>query len=237
MLRDFLDSLRLRADRPDRLEVVLCRDADDAETAAFRYEGLALRPVVAPPGATMGRLNNLCLEAATGRYVMLVNDDIVVRTQGFDSRIAAVLEREADGHVLVHVNDGIFGASLCTFPLLSRRTVERIGLCPDAYRRYAIDDHIMHVFRLLRELGHSRIRYLEDVLFEHLNYTLKECAQGKRAYVPRTPPEADWALFHALRPEREQAALRLALEIDGHDRHLPRYRERLAQDGDGGAAS
>ncbi len=227
MLGDFLESLRATSSDPSRIEVVLCHDADDAETAAFRYDGLACRRVVAEPGLTMGALNLRCLSAAGGAWVMLVNDDILVRTPGWDRHMLGLLDGQPDGHLLLHVNDGIFGPKLCTFPMLSRATIGLIGLCHEGYRRYAIDDHISEIFHILRFLGHDRIRYMADVVFEHLNYDLKAGVAGEKVYVPRTPPEHDWALFRSLLGTRRQAALTLALAIDGDARNRDRYRERL----------
>ena len=226
MLRDFLDSLHTMCSDPSILEIVICHDSDDEKTAAFNFDRLSCRRVVARPETSMGALNNLCLSAATGEFVMLVNDDIMVRTPEWDDRIAESLEHETDPHVLVHVNDGIFGPKLCTFPMLSRATIDIIGLCPEDYRRYAIDDHICEIFHILRFLGHNRIRYLDDVLFEHLNYDLKA---GKKEYVPRTPPEHDWALFRSLLESRKEAALALALVIDGDEGNKAGYIKQLAR--------
>jgi hypothetical protein len=227
MLRNFLDSLHATCSDSSRVEVILCQDSDDIETAAFSFNRLTYKRVIAAPGLTMGALNNLCFSVATGEFVMLVNDDIMVRTPEWDRKIIALLDAEPDRHLLIHVNDEIFGQKLCTFPMLSRKTVELIGLCNEGYRRYAIDDHICEIFHILRFLGHDRIRYLDDVLFEHLNYGLKVGMAGEKTYVPRTPPEHDWALFHSLLGERKQAALTLALDIDGHKRNLARYTVQL----------
>jgi hypothetical protein len=227
MLRDFLESLHNTCSDPSYVEVVICHDSDDAETASFAFDGLTCRRVVAEPGMTMGTLNNLCLSAATGDFIMLVNDDILVRTPRWDEKILTLLGAQRDRHVLIHVNDEIFGQKLCTFPMLSRETIAMIGLCNDGYRRYAIDDHICEIFHILRFLGHDRIRYMADVVFEHLNYDLKAGVTGEKVYVPRTPPEHDWALFRSLLDARKQAALTLALSIDGHEENMNRYADQL----------
>lgn len=227
MLEAFLDSLRETCSVPDRIEVVLCHDSDDPETEAFEYDGLSNRKVVLQPGATMGQLNNRCLADASGEYIMLVNDDILVRSQDWDVEILRLLKSEPDPHVLVHVNDEIFGHKLCTFPMLSRQTIELVGLCPDGYRRYAIDDHICEIFHILRFLGHDRIRYMDHVVFEHLNYDLKAGVAGEKVYVPRTPPQHDWELFRNLLDARKKAALKLALAIDGDERNLLKYTAQL----------
>ena len=182
-LRAFLDSLAATAERIAAVEVVLVIDEDDAETRAFEYGAVPLRKVVVPRGLTMGALNMRGYEASSGERIMLCNDDVVVRTQGWDTRLHGVFASYPDGVVLAHVNDGTFKDSLCIFPCVTRAFAELAGgISDEGYRRYRIDDHITNVFNLLAVLGEPRIQYLPDVLFEHHNYATS--VAGQRVYVP-----------------------------------------------------
>jgi glycosyltransferase involved in cell wall biosynthesis len=213
LLRCFLDSLLHTAARPERVEVVLVVDEDDAETLAFRYDGTAVKQVVAPRGLTMGALNARGYAASTGDRVMLCNDDVIVKTRGWDSRIESVFRSFPDEVVLVHVNDGTYKDSLCVFPCVSRRYAELAGgICPEDYRRYRIDDHIYNVFNLLAHLGEFRIQYLPDVLFEHENYAAS--VAGQRVYVPDPViHEHDTGLYLAAFPARKDLAAQLKTRI------------------------
>jgi len=208
-LRRFLDSLCQTADQPARLEVVLVVDEDDAETLSVRHSGIALQQVVVPRGLPMGALNSRGYDASSGDYVMLCNDDVEVRTAGWDSRMEAVFKSFPDGIVLVHVNDGTFKDQLCVFPCVSRAFTELArGICPEDYLRYRIDDHIYNVFNLLVLLGEHRIQYLPDVLFEHHNYAASMA--GQRVYVPDPViHEQDTALYLAKFPMRKDLAVRV----------------------------
>ncbi len=182
-LRTFLDSLAQTAERIADIEVVLVVDEDDAGAIAFTHEGVALRRVVVPRGLTMGALNSRGYAAATGERIMLCNDDVVVRTRGWDTRLDGVFSSYPDDVVLAHVNDGTFKESLCIFPCVTRAFAELAGgICPESYRRYRIDDHVYNVFNLLAILGEHRIQYLPDVLFEHHNYAAS--VAGQRVYEP-----------------------------------------------------
>src|SRR5207249_11524721 len=125
-------------------------NTDDEETRAFRYDGLPVRRAVVAPGLTMGGLNMAGYEASSGRYLILLNDDVIARTRGWDERAREAFAGFPDGVALVHVNDLMFRDSLCTFPFVSRTYCELAGgICPRGYARYRIDDHIVNVFNLL----------------------------------------------------------------------------------------
>src|SRR5947209_6268747 len=126
-LRRFLDSLAATASHPEGLEVVLVVDEDDPASAAVRHDALTIRHVLVPPGQTMGALNMAAYEASAGRYVMLLNDDVVARTAVWDDRLLASFRTFPDEIVLVHVNDTLLRENLCTFPAVSRRFCELAG--------------------------------------------------------------------------------------------------------------
>src|ERR1035441_5630678 len=125
-------SLRANTRHLEQLEVVLVVDHDDEPSVAFQYEGLNIRKVEVAPGLAMGSLNMAGYRAATGKYLMLLNDDIVLQTPGWDERVMEAFRNYSDGIVLVHVNETIFGARLCTFPFLPRTFCELAGgICPE----------------------------------------------------------------------------------------------------------
>jgi glycosyltransferase involved in cell wall biosynthesis len=212
-LARFLDSLAANTSDRESLEVVLVVDDDDP-ASAVTHGGLRVVHAAGPPGRTMGELNQAGYLAASGDFVMLLNDDVVVRTPGWDGRVRPWLDAFPDGVVLVHVNDTLMREHLCTFPLVSRAFCELAGgICPPEYQRYRIDDHIEDVFNLLAALGEKRTIYLPDVVFEHTNGV--EVAGGVREY--HADPEVlalDAPRFQALFPQRKRLALRLLARIE-----------------------
>jgi GT2 family glycosyltransferase/SAM-dependent methyltransferase len=215
-MQRFLDSVLATARRPQGLEIVMVVDSDDSESQKFKYDGLKLITVVVPVGASMGALNMAGYHASKGQYLMLMNDDVIVRTAGWDEKVLAVFSSFPDDIVLVHTEDGIFHEKLCTFPFVSRTFCEMAGgICPEGYFRYRIDDHLYNVFNLLAVLQHKRIAYLPDVVFEHLNYVVNQ--EGAAEYVPNPVIHAnDTTLFDRLLGERKELALKLAGWIDAH---------------------
>jgi GT2 family glycosyltransferase len=213
-LARLLESLAATISRRDAVEVVVVVDEDDAESQAFRHDGVALQKVVVPCGLPMGALNMAGYEESTGRCIMLLNDDVSARTPAWDLKVLECFNAFPDDMLLVHVNDMLFRESLCTFPLVSRAWCEMAGgICPREYRRYRIDDHIGDVFNLLGLLGERRIVYLPDVLFEHFHYDEPEVGQRRYAFNPEIMAE-DAPRFEALRDERKALALRVKRRID-----------------------
>ena len=227
-LRRFLDSVKATTARLDTIEVILVIDADDKGTVELNYGEFPLKPIVVEPGLPMGALNMTGYEAAAGDYIMLLNDDVIVRTEHWDKKALAAFKSFTDGIVLVHVNDRIFEEKLCTFPFLSRIYCEIAGgICPKDYVRYRIDDHIYNVFNLLAVMGKLRILYLPDVIFEHTNYVLNGFRSPEYRPVGRIH-QIDTKRFDELLPERKQLALRLMDHIDFYaDGEKSRMREQL----------
>jgi glycosyltransferase involved in cell wall biosynthesis len=217
-LRRLLDSLRHTVHDATSIEVIVIIDEDDQESQAFEYTGLRLKSILVPPGQTMGSLNLAGYRVAQGRYLMLLNDDVIVRSAGWDTQLARVFEIHPDGIVLAQVNDLIFRDRLCTFPVVSREFCELAeGICSPEYRRYWIDDHIHHVFDLIYLLGYTRRIFLPDVIFQHLNTTQDRSGAGK--YIPEPTIHAlDNRTFEDLLEDRRRLALACVERIEGRVR-------------------
>src|ERR1041384_8055080 len=138
----FLQSVLDTTANPERIEAVIAVDNDDLESQQIAEDRLAFKRVVVPAGSTMGNLNRACFDASSGRYVMLINDDVVLRTSGWDATIAAIFARYPDDVALVHVNDLLFREKLCTFPIQSRRVCLELGVCQPDSQLHNIDDDI-----------------------------------------------------------------------------------------------
>jgi glycosyltransferase involved in cell wall biosynthesis len=216
-LRRLLDSLATTACDPRQIEVIAIIDADDAESVAFSYADIALyHPVIVPPGQTMGELNLAGYRQATGQYLMLLNDDVVVRTPGWDAEFARVFAAWPDGIVLAHVNDLLFRDTLCIFPCVTRAFCELAsGICHPAYHRYRIDDHLHNIFDLIHLLGHTRRVFLPQVVFEHTS------TAGHYSPDPAIL-ELDNRQFEELLDLRRQIALDCLERIEAHS--LPEHR-------------
>ena len=227
----FLDSVWEQAADPSRVEVVLCIDEDDTESHAISHPRLALAKVIGPR-QSMGSLNSACLAQSKGDVVILSNDDIVVRTRGWDDKIRALHESIPDRVYLAYPNDLFKGRRLCTFPIVSRETCRLLeDPFPAAYQGAFIDYHLLDTFkRLDLRLPSSRVVYLPDVIFEHMHYRLKKGAYDE-TYKARGR-FLDDPVFLRLRDERSRMATRLLATITKTGTQpLRRDRPQAAQHG------
>ena len=226
LLQAFLHSVAATAAVPENVEVVLVIDGDDSVSQEITCERLRIRRVVVGPGQTMGALNTAGYEASTGRYLMLLNDDVLARSPAWDTSFRTCFDRFPDEVLLLHVNDRLFESVQCTFPVVSRRFCKLVGgICPTEYVRYRIDDHIEDIFNLLSALGERRTVYLPNVVFEHGNYAVD--AEGVRRYQCDSEKlSADAELFTHFLPQRKALTLRLMEHLHG-GAPVPEWRSRL----------
>jgi hypothetical protein len=153
-----------------RIEVILYVDDDDIGSHQLSSADFRTLLIVGS-GMTMGGYNSACLAQAQGDIVMLVNDDMIFGTPGWDDQLIALDAEYPDKIYLAYGNDLNKGRKLCTFPILSRRTCELlVEPYPTAYHGAFIDIHLFDVFKRLHHGGFDRIRYLEDLLVEHLHF-------------------------------------------------------------------
>ncbi len=209
--RGFFDSLVALTDVSDRLEIVMYLDDDDESSRGLTHEQLTIRAIVGPRQG-MGANNTACSREARGELLMLANDDVVVATRGWDQALRRCHARFPDGIYLAWVNDRFKKHRLSTFPVLSRRVCEVLEEpYPLAYNGGLIDVELFDIFTRLRQLGHNRLIYLDDVVFEHLHYRTGK-SPFDETYRRRGRFDDD-PVFMARRAVRQRQAERLVAAI------------------------
>ncbi len=192
-----------------QVEVILYVDEDD--TSSHDLDSTDFRVVrIIGPALSMGGYNSACLQRARGDVLILANDDMVIRTPGWDDRIRAMNAEFEDRIYLGYANDLFKKSRFCTFPILSRRTCELlVDPYPAEYRRAFIDVHLFDIFKRLQHAGFDRIRYYDDLVFEHLHYRTGKAPYDETYGYARNGRFADDPTFIALTAMRSAAANRL----------------------------
>lgn len=212
-VRRVFESLAAHTSRLEDLEVVLYVDEDDEAGRDFSDDGFRVVKIVGPR-ASMGTYNTACLKRASGDVVMLMNDDVIVRTPAWDRVVLDLAGKVPDGIFLAYANDLHMGKRMCTFPICTKKACEiMIKPYPEEYRTGFIDWHLFDIFKRLRSRGHDRIFYLEQVIFEHRHYMAGK-AEIDATYRVKDYYADDWT-FASLRNLRQQMAERLEASILG----------------------
>ncbi len=197
----------------DQLEVVLYVDEDDLSSHNLDSMDFHVSRIVGPV-LSMGGYNSACLQIARGDVIILANDDMVIRTKGWDDHIRLIHAKFVDQVYLYYPNDLNKKGLFCTFPILSRGTCELLATpYPSAYRRAFIDVHLFDIFKRLQHAGFDRIRYCDDLVFEHLHYRTGKAPDDETYRLARKGRFADDPTFLALTAKRSEAAARLISAI------------------------
>jgi glycosyltransferase involved in cell wall biosynthesis len=213
LVERFLRTLVTQSTRPDLIEVILCVDDDDIESHGIVFNELDLKLVVGPR-QNMGAYNTECLRHASGEITIAVNDDIIVRTTGWDEKVRELDARYPDGVYLGYPNDLFKGRKVSTFPILSRTTCELLAEpYPRVYKGAFLDPHLMDIFRRLQKRGHERIAYAADIVFEHIHY--RNNPEALDATYSDRSRFGDDLTFIALAEARRLEADRLCAHISG----------------------
>jgi len=201
-----------------RIEMIMYVDDDDVGSHQLQSSHFRVKRTIGP-GMTMGGYNSACLAQAEGDVVMLVNDDMIFGTRGWDDQLLALDAEYPDKIYLGYGNDLNKGRKLCTFPILSRRTCDLlVEPYPMAYGGAFIDMHLFDIFKRLRYRGFDRIRYLDGLIVEHLHFRAGK-AEPDETYLRRNRFSDD-ATFIAMKSVRSAGAQRLLNvlrgEAEGH---------------------
>lgn len=198
------------------IEVILYVDEDDLTSHQLHSNAFAAKCIVGPC-LSMGAYNTACYQEAAGDILILVNDDIVIRTPFWDDLVQEMDERFSDKIYLGYANDLFRTQHFCTFPIMSRRTCQLLSdPYPIAYHRTFIDVHLFDVFKRLNRLGNNRIIYNPNLVFEHLHYRAGKSVRDCVYNYTQERRFADDANFIKLSNMRSLSAKRLKRAI-GND--------------------
>jgi glycosyltransferase involved in cell wall biosynthesis len=204
-----LDSLMESAVDPSRLEIVLYVDLDDEPSHGIEFAGANIVKLIRPR-TKMGRITRQCYEASHGRYIMLANDDMIFQTREWDRIVVDAFAQCGDDIALVWGND--LHSGMPVHPYLSRAVCDLMdGVCPEDYDREFIDTHIWDIFRKLKRLGHDRMRYLPDLVLEHIYVHAGKAEADATFEKPRHA--ADERLYIAWDEERQCKADQIGRHI------------------------
>lgn len=198
----------------EALEIILYIDEDDAASHSIHHDKLHLIKIIGPR-TTMGACNTACLKLAKGEIVVLMNDDMVARSRGWDRKLCELHNSVKDGIYLAHANDLYMREKLSIIPILPKKTCEiLIDPYPEQYPGGFIDYHLFDIFKRLAQKGHNRVFFQEDVVFEHLHHRMGK-SEYDETYQRRGRIDLGDEVFIGLHQMRQVATERLEAAIEG----------------------
>jgi glycosyltransferase involved in cell wall biosynthesis len=226
LVRRFFQSVAEKTARLNDVEVILYIDEDDTASRDLDDDHFAVDRIIGPR-TTMGAYLNACLARSRGDVIVLVNDDMMIRTESWDRLLLDFHRSVEDGIYLAYANDLFRRLKVCTFPILSRKTCEALAdPFPRSYKGAFIDYHLFDIFKRLNKMGHCRTHYFKDLIFQHLHHRTGKTPLDA-TYRHRGRFEDD-ATFLTLTVARQLEARRLWASLKGLP--VPNVQENAPKD-------
>lgn len=224
LVERLFQSLVNQTGNTDSIEVILYIDEDDTASHSIHHEKLKLIKIIGPR-STMGVYNTACLKLARGEVIILMNDDMIVRTKGWDQCILKIHDQVKDGIYLAYPNELYMKEKLSIIPILSRKCCDLlITPYPEQYPGGFIDYHLFDIFMRLKKNGYDRFLYQNTIVFEHLHHRTGK-SEFDETYQKRSRFDLGDETFINLRQLRQASADRLTAAINGERLHdLPEVR-------------
>lgn len=154
------NSVKDTVDNLDDIELVIAVDEDDPQLEAYKK----WNPIIMPR-TVLSIYWNKCYEAAQGPIFMHCGDDIIFRTQGWDTAVKQAFAQYPDNVVFVHGDDGGGnGQNFGTHGFIHRDWAEKVGYFVPPH--YASDYNDTHLNEVANEIGR---RHYVDILTEHMH--------------------------------------------------------------------
>jgi hypothetical protein len=205
------DSALSTADDPSSVEVLFYVDDDDELVAQYK-DALGAALTVGPP-MSVSKSWNVIAEKCSGDILMMGNDDLVYRTQGWDTRVAEEAAKFPDQIYCMWTQDGINGKRHCAFPIVSRVWYETVGyFSPGVFEFLYNDTWVMDIGKRV-----GRLHYIGDVLIEHLHFSVRKSPRDKTYTRQRRDGRRarDRDLYAKTGEDRQKDAEKLLAVING----------------------
>jgi len=157
---------------------------------------------------------NILAEKCVGDVLIMGNDDLVYRTDGWDEILDTERRKYQDCIYVMWFNDGINGARHCAFPIVSRKWYETLGYFAPGIFEFLYND--TWVFDIGKRI--NRCHYIDRVLTEHLHFTAGKSNYDETYQRARRDGQSqrDRALFENTVHDRCVAADKLNAAIVSH---------------------
>jgi glycosyltransferase involved in cell wall biosynthesis len=202
------------ADRPDQVQACFYVDDDDPAGLAAVEALDGNVKVTVGPRRVLSEYWNEAFALADGDICMHASDDIVFRTDSWDTSVAEAFDAISDRIAFVHGRDGFQDANLGTHGFLHRRWVDTVGYFVPPH--FSSDMNDLWLTEVADAIG--RRVYLPEILTEHMHPVVGkgDLDQTHRERLARHQRDRPERIYRRLASERAADAAKLRQAITAH---------------------
>jgi glycosyltransferase involved in cell wall biosynthesis len=214
---DFAKSLYENSEHPNHIELIALLDDDDKSYANTFAKFPEIKWIIGKREG-LGPITTRGIKNSSGDIIFLCNDDVIVLTDKWDTKVRKAHGRRVDNVYLAGPNDMNQGSNLFVFPIFSRSVFNTLNQFTSYYSGAYIDTHIFEIFASLKHFGFDRFEFLENVNFKHNHFSVTG-SKPDQTYLDREK-SAEEAKFFSLVGDRLQSAENLKNLIILNDNDL-----------------
>ena len=187
-LMRMIESALQNSSSPESIEFIVYTDADDQTMKNFKQSNTK---IFVGPKMSVSKMTNICYQNSRGSILMYAADDIVFRTNLWNTKILETIDKLDSEYFLIHGDDlGQKSNKIATHGFVSREFAKQLGyLLPPYFYADFCDTWLTSIARY----SNSRI-YLEDLIIEHLHPSWGK-ASFDDTYLDRKRKKRFWKEF------------------------------------------
>ena len=211
---DFAKSLYENSEHPNNIELIALLDDDDKSYANI-FNKLPRVKWIIGKREWLGPITTKGIKNSNGDIIFLCNDDVIVLTKKWDTKVRRAHGKYVDKVYLAGPNDMNQGSNLFVFPIFSRSVFNALNRYTSYYSGAYIDTHIFEIFSSLKHFGFDRFEFLENVSFKHNHFSVTG-SKPDQTYLDRKKSCEDEKFF-SLVGDRLQSAENLRKLINSNE--------------------
>lgn len=169
-LKRMWDSALSTASKPDQLELVLYVDHDDSDTIDFLKSNLSEASVIiSDPNKSeiYSNLHNVCCEKSKADIVFSCADDLIFRSDDWDTIILDKFDSVEDKIAYFYTDDGHWGEKFGTHGFFHKKWFNALGyLSPPFFTVDYSDNYTNDIAKAI-----DRCFYVGEIFTEHMHWT------------------------------------------------------------------
>jgi len=187
------------ADEPSKIEFLFYVDNDDITFPKSVINQQV--KVINGPRVWVSLMLNILYANSNGEIIMYGGDDMVFKSQGWDTVVRNEFNKVLDKVCLVYMNDGVKQSQdIARHGFIHRKWFSVLGSAFPSGRVIPIDLWCTDIAKQL-----NRIRYVEEIVIEHVHYRQGGKAKLDPTYTDAANTSKSWKameVYRRLEPER-----------------------------------